>query len=57
MTEALRQIEKDLEAAEKLVEEAVEKELSKRTYQKRLKALKELFWARERMMYNEKEVR
>lgn len=55
MTEALRQIEKDLEAAEKLVEEAVEKELSKRTYQKRLKALKELFWARERLIFRGEE--
>lgn len=52
MTDALKLIEKDLEAAQKLVEEAVEKELSKRTYQKRLKVLTELFWARERIINN-----
>lgn len=51
MTEAIKQIEKDLAEAQKLVEEAVEKGMSKRTYQKRLRALSELFWAKERMVY------
>lgn len=53
MTEAIKRIEEDMKEAQRLVNEAVEKELSKRTYQKRLKALTELFWARERMMYKE----
>ena len=55
MTEALKKIEKDMEEAQRLVEEAVDKELSKRIYQKRLKVLTELFWARERIMNKENE--
>lgn len=50
MTEAIKQIEKDMKEAQRLVGDAVEKNMSKRTYQKRLKALKELFWARERLL-------
>lgn len=51
MTEAIKKIEEDMKEAQKLVEEAVEQELGKRTYQKRLKALSELFWAKERMVH------
>ena len=54
MTEAIKKLNEEYEKAQKLVEEAVDKELSKRTYQKRLKVLTELFWARERFMNKEK---
>ena len=50
MTEAIKQLERDIEEAKKLVEAAVDQGLSKREYNKRLKALTELFWARERLL-------
>ena len=51
MTEAIKQLDRDIEGAKKLIEEAVNQGLSKREYNKRLKTLTDLFWARERLLY------